>query len=353
MDALDVDVDTDVDPNAEMDSEVEAEPFDLEIALARMRGDVSSQPLGVPASTGDVDPSFTSGFVALIGRPNAGKSTLVNAVVGEKVAITSDTPQTTRHRLRAILDRPGMQMILVDTPGLHKPHDALGEELNHSALKALEDVDVVAMLVDASKPIGKGDVWVSSQLANIRSKKVLVITKADIAHDNEAQLQMNRARDLAAWDDVVVVSALKGFNVEGFVSAVQALLPHGPRWFTEGTTTDQSLDVLVAETIREKILRATHDEVPHSVGVQTESLEFKEKKNLYAIYATVYVERESQRGIIVGHGGSMIKHIGISARHDLEHLLGAQVFLDLNVKVKRDWRSDAAQIRRFGYGEGL
>ncbi len=334
-------------------ADTETEPFDLEIALAQLRGDASAQPTSAPAGTGDVDPSFKSGFVTLIGRPNAGKSTLVNAVVGEKVAITSDTPQTTRHRLRAILDRPGMQMILVDTPGLHKPHDALGEELNHSALKAIEDVDVVAMLVDASKPIGKGDVWVAHQLSGTRSKKVLVITKADIARDNEAQLQMNRARDLAAWDDVVVVSALKGFNVEGFVVAVEKFLPHGPRWFSEGTTTDQSLDVLVAEAIREKILRATHDEVPHSVGVQTESLEFREKKNLYAISATIYVERESQRGIIVGHGGSMVKRIGIGARHDLERLLGASVYLDLNVKVKRDWRSDAAQIRRFGYGEGL
>lgn len=301
-----------------------------------------------PATTG-----FKSGFVTLIGRPNAGKSTLTNAVVGEKIAITSKTPQTTRHRLRAVLDRPDMQMILVDTPGLHKPHDALGEELNHSAIKALEEVDVVAMLVDASKPIGKGDVWVASQLARTRAKKILVISKADLSDEHEIQLQITRAMRLLPFDDVVILSAVKDFNIEGFVQAVAQYLPDGPRWFPEGTSTDQPLEVLVAEFIREKIIRTTFDELPHSVGVQVEELKYDEARNFFNVWAVIYCERDSQKGIIIGKGGEKIKKIGTEARQDLMKLLGGGVHLDLTVKVKKAWRRDANQIKRFGYGEGL
>lgn len=311
-------------------------------------------PLSTMGQTGPADaPSFRSGFVTLIGRPNSGKSTLINAVIGEKVAITSNMPQTTRHRFRAVLDRESLQLVMVDTPGLHKPHDVLGEELNHSALKALEDVDVVAMLVDASKPIGKGDVWVAKALEPYDAKKVLVISKADLAREGEAELQIKRARDLAQWDDIVVVSALKGFNVEGFVEATAAFLPQGPRWFPEGMGTDQPLEVIIAEFIREKILRSTHDEVPHAVGVQVDELEYDKKKDIYRIYAIVYVERDSQKGIIIGKGGEKIKRIGTEARLDLAKFLGAQVYLDLKVKVRKGWRKDVSQIKRFGYGEGL
>ena len=215
-----------------------------------------------------VDPeTFRSGFVTLIGRPNAGKSTLLNAVMGEKLAITSNTPQTTRHRFRAIYDSPEMQMIMVDTPGLHKPYDALSEELNTSALKALEDVDVIAMLVDCSKPVGKGDQWVAGQLREFKAKKILVISKADLGRQGQADQQLEQARQLADWDDVVVLSAKEGFNVDGFIQAVYNFLPNGPRWFPEGTGVDQPIEVLVAEFIREKILLNTRDEVPHSIGV--------------------------------------------------------------------------------------
>ena len=300
-----------------------------------------------------VDPeTFRSGFVTLIGRPNAGKSTLLNAVMGEKLAITSNTPQTTRHRFRAIYDSPEMQMIMVDTPGLHKPYDALSEELNTSALKALEDVDVIAMLVDCSKPVGKGDQWVAGQLREFKAKKILVISKADLGRQGQADQQLEQARQLADWDDVVVLSAKEGFNVDGFIQAVYNFLPNGPRWFPEGTGVDQPIEVLVAEFIREKILLNTRDEVPHSVGVEVDSTSYDEKANISHINATVYVEREGQKGIVIGAGGKMIKRIGSQARHDLERLLGNQVMLKLNVKVKPGWRSDAAQIKRFGYGEG-
>jgi len=299
--------------------------------------------------------TVASGFVALVGRPNAGKSTLTNALVGSKVAITSDTPQTTRHRLRAVIDRDDAQVVLVDTPGLHKPHDALGEQLNRSALKSLEDVDVVAMLIDGSKAVGGGDRWVAEHVAKARgvAHRVLVITKADLATPGKVDEQIAAARDLANWEDVVVLSAKEDFNVDGFYETVVRLLPQGPRWFPRDMPTDQPVEVMIAEFIREKILRSTHEEVPHAVGVQVEQMESLPKKDLTRIWAVIYVERDSQKGIIIGKGGELIKKIGSQAREDLERLLGTKVFLELTVKVKKDWRRDASQIRRFGYGEGL
>ncbi len=298
--------------------------------------------------------SFKSGFVTLVGRPNAGKSTLINAVVGHKVAITSNTAQTTRHRFRAIVTREDMQMIMVDTPGLHKPHDALGEELNTSAIMAMEDVDVIAFLVDASKPIGRGDEWVAAQVRAVRhARKILVITKADLVDKDVIISQLEAARALGRWDDGVVLSSKSGFNVDGFEHAVSRWLPEGPKWFPDDMDTDQPFEVLVAEFIREKILRSFRDEVPHSIGVIADQIEYERRKDMYKIYAVVYVERDSQKGIIIGKGGSAIKQIGIEARQDLEQLLGCKVFLDLQVKVKKNWRRDLNQIRRFGYGEGI
>jgi GTP-binding protein Era len=293
-----------------------------------------------------------SGFVALVGRPNAGKSTLTNAIVGSKVAITSDTPQTTRHRIRAVLDRDDSQLVIVDTPGLHKPHDALGEELNRSALKALEDVDVVAMLVDSTQQFGRGDEWVATHVAKAHAKRVLVLTKADIATQTKIEEQIAAASKFVKFDDIIAVSAVDGFNVDGFVDTVVGYLPMGPRWFPRDMPSDQTIEVMIAEFIREKILRSTRDEVPHAVGVAIDDLTYDDKKQLYTIMAIVYVERDSQKGIIIGKGGEMLKAVGTDARVDLERLLGGKVFLGLSVKVKKDWRRDASQIRRFGYGEG-
>lgn len=299
-----------------------------------------------------VGDSFKSGFVTLVGRPNAGKSTLINAIMGKKIAITSNTAQTTRHRFRAVLTREGFQLILVDTPGLHKPHDALGEELNTSALKALEDVDVVAFLVDASKPVGTGDEWVAAQLKRARSKKILVLSKIDLVDGEQLDRQRFAAAQLGDWDAVVELSSQTGEHVQDFVDEVVALLPPGPAWFPTDMETDQPIEVVVAEFVREKILRSFHDEVPHAIGVRVEEMEYDRKKDLYRIFAIVYVERDSQKGIIIGKKGAAIKQIGTEARQDLEQLLGCRVFLDLSVKVKKNWRRDANQIRRFGYGEG-
>lgn len=295
---------------------------------------------------------FKSGFVTLVGRPNAGKSTLLNAIMGKKIAITSNTVQTTRHRFRAVLSRDNFQMVIVDTPGLHKPHDALGEELNVSALKALEDVDVVAMLIDASKPIGRGDEWVAEQVKRARAKKVCVLSKTDIANDAQISAQREAAEKLMEWDAMVALSSQSGRNVDAFIEEVEYLLPEGPAWFPPDMETDQPMEVIVAEFIREKILRSFNDEVPHAIGVRVDEMEHVKKKDLTRIFATIYVERDSQKGIIIGKKGAAIKQIGIESRRDLEHLLGGQVFLDLSVKVKKNWRRDANQIRRFGYGEG-
>lgn len=295
---------------------------------------------------------FKSGFVTLVGRPNAGKSTLLNAIMGKKIAITSNTVQTTRHRFRAVLSRDDFQMVIVDTPGLHKPQDALGEELNTSALKALEDVDVVALLIDCSKPIGKGDRWVAEQVKRSRARKICVLSKTDIASPAQISKQREAAEALMPWDAMVALSAESGHNVDAFVEEVEYLLPQGPAWFPRDMETDQPIEVVVAEFVREKILRGFHDEVPHAIGVAVDEMEYVKKTDLTRIHAIVYVERESQKGIIIGKRGAAIKQIGIEARADLEQLLGTRVFLDLMVKVKKNWRRDASQIRRFGYGEG-
>lgn len=299
------------------------------------------------ACFGDVEPGFRSGFVALVGRPNAGKSTLLNACYGKKVAITSPVAQTTRRRMRAVVNRPGYQLVFVDTPGIHKPKDGLGSELNKSALFELNDVDVVAFLIDATKPIGRGDAWVAERVRCARSKKVLVLTKADEADPAQVMEQLKAAHELMDYDDEIVTSSVKNFNVDAFIETVARFLPEGPRWFPEDMGTDASDETLVAEFVREKVLRRTRDEIPHSVGVICDALE--QTKKVLRVHATIYVEREGQKGIIIGKGGEMIKHIGIDARRDLERIFGTQVFLELDVKVKAGWRDDEAQIRRFGY----
>ncbi len=294
-----------------------------------------------------VEPGFRSGFVALVGRPNAGKSTLLNACYGEKVAITSPVAQTTRRRMRAVVNRPGVQIVFVDTPGIHKPKDGLGTELNKSALSELTDVDVVCFTVDATKPFGRGDAWVADKVKNSPAKKVLVITKIDEAKPEQVMAQISEAKRFVEFDDEIVTSSNASFNIDAFIQTVAHFLPEGPRWFPEGMGTDTDDETLVAEFIREKILLRTREEVPHSVGVVCDM--FERKGKLLRIHATIYVERDGQKGIIIGKGGEMLKRIGTDARFDLERIFGSKVFLALDVKVKSGWRDDEAQIRRFGY----
>lgn len=307
----------------------------------------AKNPMGGVA--GRPEEGFKSGFVALVGRPNAGKSTLLNRVVGTKVAITSNTSQTTRQRIRAVVTTDDYQLVLVDTPGLHKPKDVLGEELNASALKALEDVDIVAMLIDAAAPIGSGDEWVAQHVRSCRAKKICVLTKNDLATPDQIDAQRVAAEALASWDAIVSLSSKTGRNVQAFVEECVYFLPEGPRWFPPDMQTDLTDEVMVAEFVREKVLQGFRDEVPHSVGVIVDAMAYNPKKQLYTIEASIYTERDSQKAILIGKGGRAIKKIGVQARNDLELLLGARVYLDLSVKVKRGWRSDEAQLRRFGY----
>lgn len=296
--------------------------------------------------------TFKSGFVTLIGRPSSGKSTLLNALMGKKLAIASPTAQTTRHRFRAVHTTDTHQMIIVDTPGVHKPHDTLGEELNTTALKSLDGIDVVAFLLDSSAPFGKGDEWIIEQLKSFNMPKVLVLSKIDLVTPDQLEEQRFKAVSAGDWSDVVELSSTTGQNLDLFSSTIEKYLPVGPLWFPADMETDQPIEVIIAEFIREKILLTMHDEVPHAVGVVVEDMEYNRRKNLERIYASVYVERDSQKGIIIGKGGNAIKEIGSRARKDLETLLGKKVFLDLQVKVRKNWRRDLNQIRRFGYGEG-
>ena len=292
--------------------------------------------------------SFRSGFVALVGRPNAGKSTLLNACLGEKVAITSPVAQTTRKRLRAVVSTDAAQIVIVDTPGLHKPKDALGKELNQTALGELADADVVAYLVDATAPVGTGDAWVAKHVeASEASFKLLVITKADLASQDEVLAQLEKARALAAFDDELVISSVEDFNVDTFIDLVKAHLPEGPRWFPDKMDSDATDEDIVAEFVREKLLLNLRQEVPHSVAVICDDIEFDD--NHASIAATIIVEREGQKGIVVGAGGSMVKRVGTEARKDLERMFGCKVYLDLNVKVAPLWRRDANEIKRLGY----
>ncbi len=295
------------------------------------------------------DVTFRSGFVALVGRPNAGKSTLLNACMGEKVAITSPVAQTTRRRMRAVINTPASQLVIIDTPGLHKPKDALGSELNKSALGELADADAVAFLVDATKPVGRGDEWVANHVARAEAGyKLLVLTKADIAGPEQVAAQLEAARALCDFDDELVVSAREGFNVDAFVGLVSEHLPEGPRWFPEGMDVDATPEDLVAEFVREKLFLHLRQELPHSVGVLCESLEYADDGHA-SIEATILVERAGQKGIVLGKGGQMIKRVGIEARRDIERLLGCKVYLDLTVRVAPAWRRDEREIRRLGY----
>lgn len=296
------------------------------------------------------DAPFRSGFVALVGRPNAGKSTLLNACMGEKVAITSPVAQTTRRRMRAVINTECSQLVIIDTPGLHKPHDPLGTELNRAALAELTDADAVAFLVDATKPVGHGDEWVARHVARSGAAyKLLVLTKADIASPERVSAQLEAARALGPFDDELVVSARKGFNVDAFVGLVSAHLPEGPRWFPEGMDVDADPEDLVAEFVREKLFRNLRQELPHSVGVTCDEIEVADDGHA-SVRATILVEREGQKAIVVGRGGQMIKRVGTEARRDVERLLGRRVYLDLTVRVSPHWRRDEREIRRLGYG---
>lgn len=292
---------------------------------------------------------FRSGFVTMIGRPNMGKSTLINALIGEKMVITSDTAQTTRNRIHCVLTREDAQLVFVDTPGIHKPQDKMGEYLVKTAYESLADVDVVLLLVDAKYSPGKGDQFILKQIQGIKTPVIVVLNKID---EIPMELIPKRIQEYHKFADcaVIPISALKEQNLDTLVDEMITLLPEGPMYYPEDMITDQIEQFIVAEIIREKVLRLTREEVPHAVAVEIEEMVERSEDKMY-IRATVHIERNSQKGILIGKGGKMLKKIGLLARKDIEGLLGISTYLDLWVKVNKDWREREAELKRLGYRE--
>ncbi|MGI6451634.1 MAG: GTPase Era [Desulfitobacteriia bacterium] len=290
---------------------------------------------------------FKSGFVAVVGRPNAGKSTLLNTLLGQKVLIISDKPQTTRNRIRCILTTERGQVIFFDTPGIHKPQHRLGEYMVEAAKSALKGVDFALYVVDASVPLGSGDEYVLGLIKNSNVPCILVLNKIDLLQKDELLVKIAEFSKLADFQEIVPVSALNAENTAKLVDVLLEALPPGPMYYPADTVTDQPEKFIIAELIREKLLALTREEVPHSLAVVVERLQ--EKKTLIKIEAMILVERDSQKGIVIGKGGSVLKEAGRLAREDIENLLDSKVFLELYVKVRKDWRNQQANLRELGY----
>ena len=288
-----------------------------------------------------------SGFISLIGRPNVGKSTLLNSIIGKKVAITSDKPQTTRNIIQGIYTDEECQMIFVDTPGIHKPKNKLGKVLNKEAYYSINDVDIVLFLVDITESLGKGDKYILDVLKKEGKKVILIINKIDKLPREEILLKIDQYKDLYNFEEIIPVSALKKDNVDRLINVLKGMLTDNVKYYEDDTYTNVSEKFLISELIREKILDLTHEEVPHSVSVLTEQMTFN--KNSVNINSTIIVDRESLKKIIVGHNGSMIKEIGKRSRIDIEALLGKKVYLELFVKVIPKWRDREKYLNEFGY----
>lgn len=291
---------------------------------------------------------FKSGFVAIIGRPNVGKSTLMNQVIGQKIAIMSDKPQTTRNKIHGVYTEEDMQIVFLDTPGIHKRQSKLGDFMNMTALNTLREVEAVLFLVDASEGMGGGDRFIAEQLKDVKTPVFLVLNKIDQV-EPEALLplieQYNKLHDFA---EIVPISAKLGNNVSTLLEQVKKYLPAGPQYYPEDQITDHPEQFVIAELVREKILHMTREEVPHSIAVTIEDMRAQENGTVY-VSAVIFVERDSQKGIIIGKQGAMLKEVGKRARQDIERLLGSKIFLELWVKVKKDWRNQERVLRDLGF----
>jgi len=294
---------------------------------------------------------FKSGFVAIVGRPNAGKSTLVNTLVGRKVAIVSPRPQTTRNRIQGILNRDDAQIILIDTPGLHKPDNVLSRQMMDEAEHALEGIDVLSLIVDASAEFGTGDRYAIDWVRRFKGPVFLLLNKVDLVSKPLLLPLIDRYRKLFDFAEIFPVSAMTGEGCFNLVTGWLAHLPEAPPYFPQDQFTDQPERFLAAELIREKAIHATREEVPHAIAVLVDG--FDETENLIKIHATIYVERDGQKGILIGKGGGTIKKIGVLARKEIESILGTRVFLELFVKVQRNWRQSAALVRRLDWHRQL
>jgi GTP-binding protein Era len=290
-----------------------------------------------------------SGFCAIVGRPNVGKSTLLNALVGEKVAITTPVPQTTRHVIRAVLNRDDAQVVFTDTPGVHKPKTLLGRRLNDLARDTLASVDCIVLLVDGAAGIGRGDEFMAGLLTDLATPVVAAVNKVDLFSNAKQLPQLARLAELGEWDEIVPISAATGANVDLLADLIVARLPEGPALFPADQVTDQPPAQRVAELIREKAITAMREEVPHSIAVAVDEMAPGRTEGVTVVTAYLYVERDSQKGIVIGHGGQVLRDIGAQARPELEELLGTAVYLDLRVKLFKEWQRDPRKLERLGY----
>lgn len=293
-----------------------------------------------------------SGFVALVGRPNVGKSTLLNQLLGQKIAIMSDKPQTTRNRIQGVYTEERGQVVFIDTPGIHKPKHRLGDFMTKIAQTTFNEVDVILFLVDAKEGRGRGDDFIMERLQNVKTPVFLIVNKIDQVHPDELLPLIDEYRTRFNFTEVIPISALQGNNVTTLLEQVFHYLEEGPQYYPEDQVTDHPERFLMAELIREKVLHLTHEEVPHSIAVEIERIE-RNDNNSGTIFvgAVIVVERPSQKGIIIGKQGKMLKEIGQQARHDIEALLGSKVFLEIWVRVEKDWRNKPRYLRDFGYTE--
>ncbi|MDI9439713.1 MAG: GTPase Era [Bacillota bacterium] len=292
--------------------------------------------------------AYKSGFVAVVGRPNVGKSTLMNALLGQKVAIVSDKPQTTRNTIRGVLTLEHAQIVFLDTPGLHKPLHKLGEYMVKSAFQALEDVDLVLWLVEAGKWT-TADNHILEELSGVQQPVILVANKADQVSSAEQEAFLEQVAEKRSFAASLAVSALEGTNLDELIELIVERLEEGPKYYPDDWLSDQPERFIVAEFIREELFLRTEQEVPHSIAVDVDEIKEDAEKNLLRIRATIYVERDSQKGIVIGQGGRMLKEVGTNARLQMERLLGARVHLELWVKVKKDWRNKPGALRELGY----
>ena len=293
--------------------------------------------------------TFKSGFVSIIGRPNVGKSTLLNSVLGEKVSIVSDKPQTTRNRILGISTVPGRQVIFIDTPGIHKPKHKLNEYMVKIALHTLDEVDIVLFMTEAGESIGGGDRYIIERLQNVRKPVFLLINKIDLVQKSSLLPLIDEFSRLYNFAEIFPLSALHGNNVAGLSEAIVSRLPEGPQYFPDDAVTDQPMRFIAAELVREKIFQLTYEEIPYSIAVGIEEFREEKEKNVVFIRAVIFVDKDSQKGIVIGKGGMMLKKVGQLAREELEAIMGIKVFLELWVKVKSGWRGDDMILRMLGY----
>lgn len=291
---------------------------------------------------------FKSGFVSIIGRPNVGKSTFMNKVLGQKIAIMSDKPQTTRNKIQGVYTTDESQMIFIDTPGIHKPKHQLGEHMMKVARNTLRETEVILFLVNVSEEIGRGDEFIIEMLQNTKTPIVLVMNKIDLVHPDKLIQQIEVYKDKLNFSDIVPISALQGNNIDTLLEVIDGYLPEGPMYYPADRVTDHPEHFIVSELIREKALHLTSQEIPHAIGVDIDKMKADERGTVH-VSATIYVERESQKGMVIGKNGKMLKEIGKLARVDIENLLGSKVFLEVWVKVQKDWRNKSQFIRSLGY----